>query len=213
MQLVAPDFASTTPKRNAPPNPALLPSLLGKLTLALATLLLLGGCSVPWKVVRESGPPSALVHAGAVAIQFDYSSMLVEGMSQDAWVSQQKAKEAEYEKTWGDLKARFEDAYLNGFRGEWGSAARLAEGAAKPDGTILVQVKVNSLDMGHFIPFATTNSQVTINVVWDAKGPDDEIMVTGTETPSVVSTSIFQHIGNLGGFLGKASAEFLASKQ
>ena len=213
MPLVVLDVVSTTQTRNAPQNRRALPDRLRAVALALAALLLLGGCSVPWKVVRQSGPPSALVGASAAAIQFDYSTMLVEGMSQDAWVSQQTAKEAEYAKTWAELKARFEETYLNGFREEWGTAARLAEGAAKPAGTVLVQVKVNSLDMGHFIPFATTNSQVTVNVVWDVQAPDDEIMVSGTDTPSPVNVSIFQHIGNIGQYLGKTSAEFLKSKQ
>lgn len=168
---------------------------------------------MPWKVVKESGPPSALAGASAVAVQFDYSSIVVEGMSQDAWVAQQKAKDAEYEKSWADLKSRFEEHYLEGFRDGWGAATRLAEGAAKPEGTVLVVVKVNSLDMGHYIPFATSRSQVTVNVVWDRKAPDDEIMITGSDTPSLVNASIYQHVGHIGAYLGKVSAKFLSSKQ
>lgn len=179
----------------------------------LSVLLLLGGCSVPWKIVKESGPPSALTGAGAVAIQFDYSTLLVEGMSQNAWVEQQKAKEPEYEKSWTDLKARLEEYYVQGFQDGWGTATRLAPGAAKPEGTILVLVKVNTLDMGHYIPFATTRSQVTINVVWDVEGPEDEIMVTGTDTPTLINASIFQHVGHIGQYLGKASAKYLTTKQ
>jgi hypothetical protein len=171
------------------------------------------GCSVPWKVVRESGPPSALAGAGAVAIQFDYAGLSVEGKSEADWVAQQKAKDAEYEKSWADLKARFESTYLEGFSDEWGAAARLADGASKPENTILVQVKVNSLEMAHYIPFSTAKSQVTVNVIWTAKGPDDEIMVTGSDQPSLVNVSIFQHIGHIGDYLGKVSAKFLKTKQ
>jgi hypothetical protein len=171
------------------------------------------GCSVPWKVVRESGPPSALVGASAVAVQFDYSALIVEGKTEADWVAQQKAKEAEYEKTWGDLKARFESTYLAGFSDEWGAVGRLAAGAAKPENTIVVQVKVNSLEMAHYIPFSTAQSQVTINVVWTAKAPDDEIMITGADQPSLVNISIFQHVGHIGDYLGKVSAKFLKSKQ
>lgn len=75
-------------------------------------------------------------------MQFDYSDVIVEGKSEADWVAQQKAKDAEYEKSWADLKARFESTYLAGFSDEWGAVARHADGAAKPDGTILVQVKV-----------------------------------------------------------------------
>ena len=171
------------------------------------------GCSVPWKVVRESGPPSALAGASAVAVQFDYASLSVEGKSEADWVAQQKAKEADYDKTWGDLKARFESTYLAGFSDVWGAAARLADGAAKPENTILVQVKVNSLEMAHYIPFSTAKSQVTINVVWTAKAPDDEIMITGSDQPSLINVSIFQHVGHIGDYLGKVSAKFLQSKQ
>jgi hypothetical protein len=171
------------------------------------------GCSVPWKVVRESGPPSALAGASAVAVQFDYAGIMVEGKSEADWVAQQKAKDPEYEKSWADLKARFESTYMAGFTGEWGAAARLAEGAPKPEGTILIQVKVNSLEMAHYIPFSTAKSQVTVNVVWTAKAPDDEIMITGSDQPSLINVSIFQHIGHIGDYLGKVSAKFLKTKQ
>lgn len=210
MYVATVDSATQPPRRETPP---LLAWLSAKLTLMLSVLLVLGGCSVPWKVVKESGPPSALTGAGAVAIQFDYSALLVEGMSQDAWVEQQKAKEPNYEKSWTDLKARLEEYYVQGFQDGWGTATRLAPGAAKPEGTILVLVKVNTLDMGHYIPFATTRSQVTINVVWDAAGPQDEIMVTGTDTPSLINASIFQHVGHIGQYLGKVSAKYLTTKQ
>jgi len=184
-----------------------------RLSLLFSLMMLAAGCSVPWKVVRESGPPSALAGAGAAAIQFDYSALLVEGMTQEAWVQQQTAKDPEYEKSWTDLKARFEKYYLEGFQAGWGTATVLAPGAAKPSGTVLVLVKVNTLDMGHYIPFATTRSQVTVNVVWDAAGPEDEIMIVGSDTPSITNPSIFQHVGHIGGYLGKVSAKFLSSKQ
>lgn len=186
---------------------------LQRLAHAVALVLLVGACSVPWKVVKESGPPSALSGASAVAVQFDYASLIVEGMSESAWVAQQKAKDGEYEKTWADLKARFEEHYMGGFSGEWGPVGRVAAGAPKPENTILVQVKINSLDMGHYIPFATSRSQITVNVVWDAKGPEDEIMITGSDTPSLVNPSIFQHVGHIGNYLGKVSAKFLSTKQ
>jgi hypothetical protein len=210
MHLAAVDFAIHPRPREAQPSMSWFSS---KVTLMLSLLLLLGGCSVPWKIVKESGPPSALTGAGAVAIQFDYSALLVEGMSQEAWVAQQKAKEPEYEKSWTDLKARLEEYYVQGFQDGWGTATRLAPGAAKPEGTILVLVKVNTLDMGHYIPFATSRSQVTVNVVWDANGPEDEIMVTGTDTPTLINASIFQHVGHIGQYLGKVSAKYLSTKQ
>lgn len=184
-----------------------------RLTLLTSIMMLAVGCSVPWKVVRESGPPSALAGAGAAALQFDYSTLLVEGMTQEAWVEQQKAKDPEYEKSWTDLKARFEKYYVQGFQAGWGTATVLEPGAAKPSGTVLVLVKVNTLDMGHYIPFATTRSQVTVNVVWDVAGPEDEITIAGSDTPTLTNPSIFQHVGHIGQYLGKVSAKFLSSKQ
>ena len=191
-----------------------------KLVRVLSLLLLTAiagsmgaGCSVPWKVVKESGPPSALAGAGAVVVQFDYSPLRVEGLTQDEWVAKKKEKEADYDKTWTDLKARLESTYLAGFSDVWGAVGRLADGAPKPENTIVVQVKVNSLEMAHYIPFSSAQSQVTVNVVWDAKAPDDEIMITGSDQPTLINVSIFQHIGHIGEYLGKVSAKFLQSKQ
>lgn len=183
------------------------------LLLAIGAGVLGTGCGVPWKVVKESGPPSALAGARVVAVEFDYAQLVIEGKTETDWVAAQKAKDPDYEKTWGDLKTRFESTYLAGFGEEWGGVARLADGATKPAGTIVVQVKVNSLEMAHYNPFSNAKSQVTVNVVWTAEAPDDEIMITASDRPSLVNVSIFQHVGHIGDYLGKVSAKFLRSKQ
>lgn len=184
-----------------------------KVTLLWAVGLVLVGCGAPWKVVKVSGPPSALTGAGAVAIQFDYSTLLIEGMTQEAWVAQQKAEEPEYERSWNDLKARLEEHYVQGFQSGWGTATLLAPATPKPKGTVLVLVKVNKLQMRRYNPIVTSRSYVTVNVIWDAEGPADEIVITGSDTSTPINASIFQHVGHIGEYLGKVSAQFLSTKQ
>lgn len=186
------------------------PKLFGLALLAL----LCAACGSRYTVITESGPPSALKGATQAVVSFDYAKLVVEGRSETEWVARKTAEEADYEKTWADLKARFETHYMQGFTRGWPAASRLAEGEQPAEGAVRVVVDVRQLDMGRLVPFATTQSVITTRVKWNRKAePDDEIQIQGADTPSLTNPSIFQHVGHIGAYLGGISARFLADKQ
>lgn len=201
-------MTAVEPTHRSPASTA--PKLFGLALLAL----LCAACGSRYTVITESGPPSALKGVTEAAVSFDYSKLVVEGRSEADWVAAKTAEEAEYEKTWADLKARFETHYMQGFTRGWPAAARLAEGEQPGEGAVRVIVEVRQLDMGRLIPFATTQSVISVRVKWNRKAePDDEIQIQGADTPSLTNPSIFQHVGHIGAYLGGISARFLTDKQ
>ncbi len=196
-----------------PPRP--LAARLRLDLLALATLsLLCVACGSHYKVIKASGPPSALRGAVEVKVAFDYTDFVVEGRSEENWVTEKTAKDPEYGKTWTDLKARFETKFLDGFTSVWPTSARLAEGETPAEGTTVAVVKVRELDIGRLIPFATRNSKIDVRVRYTRKeDPDAEIAIKGEDTPSLTNPSIFQHVGRIGHYLGRVSAIFVEDQQ
>lgn len=181
--------------------------------LLMVSLSVFACGGVPWKVVKESGPPSALLGAADVGIYFDYTPLYVEGFTEAEWVAKKTAEDQAYGQTWEDLKARFESAYVAAFMEAWGGGRRVAVDTAPKPGGVVVQVRVDTLEIGHYIPFAQSNSQVSAHLVWHAQGPEDEIVVQASDRPSLTNPSIFQHIAHMGARIGRLGATFLKSKQ
>lgn len=86
--------------------------------LALAATLCLTGCII---MAQPAGPPSALKGVSSVAVQFDYTGLLVSGMgsakTEAEWVAVKTAEDPEYGKTWADLKAKWEEHYFAALSG------------------------------------------------------------------------------------------------
>ncbi len=177
---------------------------------AAVAVAMLSGCGPTWKVVRASDP-TTLATANNVAVQFDYSQLQVGKYSLDEWKKSQLEKDAEYEKTWSDLTAKFENFFMQGLKGQVPGAHPAAEGA----GDITITVKPQTMNMGKYIVVARSSSAVNANILAgpDAAAPTDEIIVVNSYPASVTQPSVFQHIGYIGENLGMQTGRFLQSKK
>jgi hypothetical protein len=176
---------------------------------ALVALLLMSGCGPAWKVIRASGPPSALAGASEVAVAFDYSKMVVEGRTEAAWVAEKTAEDAKYESTWADLKGRFEAAVLEGVRANF-PKAQLAKGGE----SLVMQIQPEIFKMGKFIPYVLPPTKIDARIVFLSGGnATDEIQLMRSYSPSLVQPSVFNHIGPVGQAIGRAGGSLLASKK
>ncbi|HEY3444864.1 MAG TPA: hypothetical protein VGK67_00815 [Myxococcales bacterium] len=184
-----------------------------RLTLGLAALfstLLLTGCGPSWKVLRASGPPSALAAAKDVAVAYDYSQMQVEGRPEQEWVATKTAQEPNYPTTWTDLKAKFEGAVLEGLQKEYPSAHTAQVGV---DSVVMV-VQVQKFKMGKFIPFVLPPTVIEASLIWQVGGqPTDEISLVRQFPSSIYNPSVFTHIGPVGQAIGHAGGKYLAQTQ
>jgi hypothetical protein len=187
-----------------------LVSRLGLPVSTVVVFLLAQGCGASWQVIRVSGPPSALRGAKEVSVNFDYSLMSVEGMSESAWVASKLAEDPKYQLTWFDLKSRFQAAVIEGFVGE-ARGVRIAANAA-PTGVVLI-VQVKSFKLGKYIPFAMPHTSIYADLTWQVNGQTtDVINLERSQSPSIYSPSVFNHIGPVGNSIGSAAGEFLNTK-
>jgi hypothetical protein len=167
-------------------------------------------CGPPWKVVRVSGPPSALAGQTDVAVAFDYSRMYVEGRTEQDWVASKTAEEAKYPETWADLKGRFEAAVVQGMRSRFPSAHAVQAGPGSP----VMVVEVHNFKLGKFIPFVMPPTVLEASLIFQVGGQaTDEIQLTRSYPASITQPSVFNHIPYIGDAFGYAGASLLASKQ
>lgn len=178
--------------------------------LALAVLFV--GCGPSWKVIRASGPPSALKDVNEVAIRFDYASMSVEGMNESEWVTQKSAEDVQYPNTWADLKGRLEAAVLEGLRDQVPLAQPLGPSVAP--GVAVLTVQVHGFRLGKFVPVVLPPTVVQAGLVWQVGGQvADEIFVERSFPSSILAPSVFNHIGPVGQRIGETAGRFLISKR
>ncbi|HEY2904034.1 MAG TPA: hypothetical protein VGL59_25830, partial [Polyangia bacterium] len=111
-----------------------------------------------WVVIHDGGAPSPLHGAGPVTVSFDYSQLEVGQMGEAAWVQSKMASDPGYDKTWAELKASFESAFLDGMRPEW---PRGVAAAAPGSPGVHIVVAPRSMSMGHYMVVAA--SPTTIN--------------------------------------------------
>ena len=118
-------------------------------------------------------------------------------------------KEPGYEKTWSDSKGSFETNFVTGLAGGYTPGVV----AGQPGQGAHVVVFPTLLTMGKYMVVTSTATRVDANLAFAVNGqPADEIAVTGMESATLLSPSVFQHMPGVAGYLGKVSSRFLASK-
>jgi hypothetical protein len=153
-----------------------------------------------------------LKDASEVAVRFDYSGMVVEGMSENEWVSRKTSEDPKYPATWADLKGRLEAAMLEGLRDKV-PAAQLLGPTVAPSAVVLT-VQVHGFRLGKFIPVVLPPTVVQAGLVWQVGGQvADEISVERSYPSSIIAPSVFNHITPVGRSIGAAAGAFLVSKR
>lgn len=188
----------------------------GRHVVLLVALVALGGCAVPWIVVKQSGPPSALKGATSVIVSFDYSALMVAGMGGDKseadWVAAKTVEDANYPTTWAELKSKWEAMYLEGIVDASPVTVARGDGAAAPESAAVVTVTLNRFQLGKYIFIGASDSTVEVTHTWSRNGQVvDQIQTRALVTPTLMNPSVFQHMVDLGRDSGKLAGRFLDS--
>lgn len=184
----------------------------------LVALVALVGCGVPWIVVKQSGPPSALKGISAIAVSFNYAGLMVGGMGGDKpeaqWVAEKSAEEANYQTTWAELKGKWESVYLEGLAAKSPVPVTRSNGAPAPGNAADVTVTLTRLQVGKYMVVAAKASSIDVTHTFSRNGQVvDEIRTSSSVMPSIYSPSIFQHIGKMGQHTGVLAGKFLSKTQ
>jgi hypothetical protein len=188
------------------PGNARLPSLV-------AVVLLAAGCTIQM-VPRTPKPPSPLKGLSTIAVAFDYTGLIVGGMDLNAYLAKKTAEDPTYPKSWAQLTASLEDNVMQGLQSGWGSVRRIPPGEKAADTEAELTVAFASLHIGHYIPFAASNTEVRAALRWAVKGQVAEVQqASGQYPPTLREPSVFQHVKSIGKTLGEAGAGFMRRMQ
>lgn len=190
----------------AAPSTASLPlrALCGALVVSA-----LAACGAPYKVVQKSGPPSALAGTGRVGVEFDYSTLTVDGMSEEAWVAHSSSEKPEYPADWAKLKAQVETNVLAGLS-DGDVEARKNDTSGAPT----VVVAIEQFQMGRYIVIGAIKHHMNVKVSFVVDGAvTDTITFAVESTPSLYSPSVWQHLDNLGKAIGQKAAHYVRANR
>ncbi len=166
------------------------------------------GCGPSFQVIRQS-TPSALANVEKVSVRFDYSQLYIGGESEATWVKKKSENDADYPKTWADLKNRLEAAFVTSFRGVAGVGERGNLGAPTSGGEAALVVQVKEIGIGKYIPFYAPPTKANANAVFKIGDQEtDGVVVGGASAHSLTSPSVFQHIEPVGSQMGNTAGRF-----
>jgi len=186
----------------------------------LAGLVLLaasaaGGCGrYSWTVLKTSGRRSALDHAGQISVSFNYTQLLVTGVSEAAFVQQRVAKEGpDFEDRWRKMKAAFERGFLDGLDSEWPGGVEAS--LPRPGGVGLIVVPT-AFGGGWFNYGALNRAQTMMNAKmgWIVGGQAvEELLMSEHSIPSLFLPSVVQRAASIGNTMGEKAGRYLSSRQ
>ncbi|MFO0600603.1 MAG: hypothetical protein U0228_35170 [Myxococcaceae bacterium] len=178
--------------------------------LVFATMLL-SSCGPAWKVIRDSGSPSALSGQTSPAVTFDYRQLVVDGRSLEQWMTVKTEEDPKYPESWGTLMASFERSFVEGLQFQFPGAHSLGEGGPGP---FVLVVQPRSLGIGRANPFAPAPTSMTVALDFQLNGQStDAVSVTHTRTANLAEPSVFTRLPKVGEALGRSAGQFLDSKQ
>lgn len=177
--------------------------------IGLLFLTGLTACGAPYKILQKSGPPSALQNVNTTVIAFDYSRMIVEGMSLDAWMKKKTAEDAEYPKTWLDLQGRWEEAFRLGYSETGGVAEAGTLETQVENGACKLVVKVLTFTMGKYFVVSSTATAMETEIEFIVDSEVSDVIATqAAQAAGAFNPSVFQHVKPVGTKLGQAAGKY-----
>jgi hypothetical protein len=175
-----------------------------------------GGCGgrYRWTVLKTSGPPSALAGAGRISVSFNYSQMLVAGVSEAAFVQQRIAREGpSFDERWRAMKVAFERAFVEGMNSEWSGGTEVSFPRRTGVGLVVVPTAFG----GGWFNYGMLNRSETMmhaKMGWIVGGQAvEELLMSERSTPTIFLASVRDRAGSIGNTMGEKAGRYLSSRQ
>lgn len=184
--------------------PAALTSIL------LGLIALLGSaCMPPYQIIQQSGPPSALAGATAMAVEYDYSQIAISDkrMSEQQWLDSREKDE--HRKTYLETKDSANTGILEGLtakiQGVQFSAGTAASG-------IQIRIIYTEWEEGVYAGVVAWPSKITARVQFSKDGAvTDEILVHVEEAASLYTPAPQQRLHTCGKRIGELAAHYIVN--
>lgn len=175
------------------------------LALALTTL-----ACVPYQIIVQSGPPSALAGATTMAIQHDFSQIAISDkrMSEQQWLDSREKDE--HRNTYLETKNSAATGVSEGLVKKI-SGVQFTEGVA-PAGTIQITVFYMEWEEGMYAGVVAWPSKITARVQFSKDGQVvDEIQIHVEEQASMVTAAPQQRFHTCGKRVGEYAAHYIVN--
>jgi hypothetical protein len=178
------------------------------LTVAAALSLGLSACGAPWKVLQQSGPPSALRGVQTLGVSFDYSRVSLDGQDEESFLAGKSEED----------RAKFEEVKDQADEGFMARLPEVLPGVhIQPAGgadEVTLTVQVTLLEQGKYAVFYAAPSVLKANLIFAVGGQVvDKIFVQTSVDATVYRPSILQRIGVAGYNLANAAARYFKESQ
>jgi len=166
----------------------------------------MAGCGPPWRVIRQSGPPSALRGATQVIVATDLSAMYVNGKTVDQVMAERSPDE---QRAMGEAIAALQTGFIQGFATNTRVSAPVAQGPPMRGEGVRVTARFTNVDPGKYAFVYTRDTMVTARIVWTIDGQVvDEIETTRRVDASMSQPAIIQRMRIGGRRTGELAASF-----
>jgi hypothetical protein len=176
--------------------------------LAVLMLALMSSACAHYEVLRQSGPPSALVGMTSLTINYDYSQIAISDkrMSEQQWLDTREKDE--HRQTYLETKESANTGVVEGLGKKLGGVA-LSVGEA-PAGTVQATVVYEEWEEGMYAGVVAWPSKITARIVFSKDGQVlDEIRIRTHEDASLYTPAPQQRLHTCGKRVGEYTAEYI----
>lgn len=175
-----------------------------RVLLPTIALLLLAGCGPPWRVVRQSGPPSALAGVQLIGVSFDWSRATVGGVPEGAYLgSLPPDEQANYMEVHNTIEA----AYFSELQRQSAGVQIVPSTGAEP---VQLVVQPLFLELGYYRVIVSRDSRLDVAAVFLVGGqPVDEIEVRAVRRASMRDPTVLNRMTDAAVVDAQLTAQFI----
>ncbi|UJR81588.1 hypothetical protein [Sandaracinus amylolyticus] len=167
-------------------------------------LLLLAGCGPPWRVIRASGPPSALASASVIGVSFDWSRALVGGAPEQQYLAGLPADERS---NYVEVRTAIEATYVLELQRQAAGVQVVASTGAEP---IQLVVMPGFLELGFHRVLVARDSRLDMHLVFAMGGVVvDEIEIRSTRGADLRNPTVLNRMSECAALNAQLTAQFI----
>lgn len=178
--------------------------------LAAASLFLLTACGPPWKVIRASGPPSALAGQTVIGVSFDWSRAMLGGQPEQVWLAGQPPND---QQSYMEVRNAIMQTFMMELTNQLAARGITVVPSTGAEPVQLV-VQPLTLEMGFYRFVMSMDSQLDTALVWQVGGQEtDQIQLHTTATANMANASILERMGTCATRSARLAADFYRRAQ
>jgi hypothetical protein len=181
-----------------------------RLALSLLFFLALTACGPPWKVIRQSGPPSALAGQQLIGVSFDWSRAILGGQPEAQWLATQPPED---QQSYLEVRNAIMQTYINELASQpAGRGITVVAGSGQEPIQLIVQPLM--LEMGFYRFMVNMDSRLDSALVFTMGGQEtDHIEVHTTAESNMANAQIIGRLSQCALRTARLTAEFIRRAQ